>query len=671
MGELALSVENQQKIATALQDMVKTGVIPVARFIDVYDRERSIERQTPAFRTLEQMVANRSEAIPLALRRAVEDGFFVPLWSSLLEVAAHSLSNADASITAIADEIGAPESVGVMQRVLRSAGLRSVSTLPAILRTARATALVTAKVPGTNKTTFGTGFLVSPTLMLTAAHVVEPLIANMKEIPGSAETATVQFFNQLEQTKGQWPVKARFASKWLVCMSPPNGSNGKLALSDSSEAAQRLDFALIRLSEPVGDVEAVDVTEPPDPELNGRLTVMGYGGGTECLFDDHIVKQLDAAGCRILHDVNTVEGISGGPCIDSSGRAVGLHEGSLTAVEPAYNRAIHLRAVRQWMKKGGSDPLTPRSEPPRGIYDRETRRAWVAAGETLLGKTEVDRQQWLDSVAHLSPDDPRGGASTDVFHPVFGRSDFHDWITAATDIDGPRRIALYSGQPGSGKSFSAAILRQRLKDSGDRVVVIPPAAAKKPLPEVMDFLTSEAGGQNVNGSDVLLRPTEGVIRRDLLPDTFSQLLGVVRGGSRPSALLWLIVDLGDDSALTSESLSNWKKFLIEAEKRTWVRLLIVGLSTANRGDFRASAAKPDQVESRSISPITSDEFLESISAQARAQHLDAAQWAQESSVLWDEMVEPLSPREGRSVIAVRAALEIRTMMRKAAEDSDE
>jgi V8-like Glu-specific endopeptidase len=666
MAGLALPAADQKTIVDAVTDLVRTRAVAISDFIRAYNEHRSIEHQSPRFAVLDVENGGEMQAVPAALNRALQEGFFIALWSSLLERLTRPLP-ADPRLASIPNVVGSVGPVGTMQSVLRIAGLRNVATLPSIVRVARATALISAKVPGRNEKTFGTGFLVSPTLLLTAAHVVEPLIEEMKERAGSTEDASILFHNQLEGP-GQWPVKARLAPQWLVCMSPPNGSNGKLALDNVPDAAQKLDFALIQLSEPVGNVTGtVDVTSPPDPEVQGRLTVIGYEGGSACVLDDHVISELAAEACRIHHGVNTVSGMSGGPCIDSEGRAVGLHEGSVTAVNPEYNRAVSLKSVREFMRRGRQDPLLADTGPLRGISDREARRAWIAAGEALLGTIEAQRLEWLDSVAHFNPDDPRGGTSTDIFHPVFGRQELQDWISDATLGDSMRRIALLSGLPGSGKSFSGAILRHRVRGAQHHIVQVPPSVAKRPIAEVVEFIVTEAGGQNPPSADSVLRPSAGVVRRDLLPECFNELSAILRARSGESALLWIFVDVGEDSALTGDTSRDWKEFVIEAEKHAWVRLLMVGLSNTRRGEFRAAAAKPEKVESKSVVPITADEFLDSIKAQAEAFHLDPRHWSEESSKLWDDVVEPLAPNQGRSVLAVRLALEIRMMMTEAAE----
>ncbi len=665
MGDGTLPLEDRDQLVRGVMDLVSAGVVSVDDFIRAYNEHRSILKQTPRFAVLDVEAGGEMEAIPAALRLAIADDFLVALWMALLQKMA-KLHADEEKLKAIQAAIGTMAPVGIMQKVLRAAGVRPVKTIPSLMRAARATALISAKVPGTSRKTFGSGFMVAPTLMMTAAHVVEQLIDNENELEDSAQSVTVEFWNQLEG-QGQWPVKAHFAKKWLVCMSPPNGQDGKLALGDPADAARQLDFALVQLSEPIGNITGtVDMLDPPDPAVEGRLTVIGYPGGTECVFDDHQVTKYEAATGRIQHDVNAQAGMSGGPCIDHEGKLVGLHEGSVTNANPEYNRAVHLKLVRASIKKKAPDPLLMNTGPLQAIFARDVRQAWVAAGETLIGTTDQKRTEWLDSVAHLNPDDVRAGVSADVLHPVFGRTGFQSWIDEASLENSSRRIALISGDPGAGKSFSLSILREKLRSAQHRVVFVQPTMANRAIEQVLEFIVSESGGKSLKPTDATLRPDAGMLRRDLLPGLFEQLSDLIASRGGKGELLWIAIDVGDDAALTGDIARDLKQFLINAEKEPWVRLVIVGLSNSRRGEFRAAAAKPNEVESSSLKPVSVEEFLDTMLKQAEALQLDPKHWEQESTLLWDEEVESLSTKEGRSVIAVRLALELRALMLKEA-----
>jgi V8-like Glu-specific endopeptidase len=654
---------DESAIVEAVTDLVRNKKILVPDFREAFDRRRSIEKQTPSFDVLLTIEGGELNAIRAALRKAMQDGFFAVLFSSLVGLAPGEFAE-DPRLKEIPKYLAESQPIGSMQSVLRATGFRAVATLPSLVRAAQATALIQATRAGT--TAFGTGFLVAPSLLLTASHVIEPLLENGAERSGAAGDASIQFHNQLE-AEGHWPYKLRLApSNWLVSISPPNGKNGALAQTSAQEAAQKLDFALLRLADVVsGAIEPVDIKTPPEPEENGRLTVMGYQGGSECFFDDRLLRNDEVSSCRIRYDANTADGMSGGPCIDSRGRAVALHEGTIKA-NPEYNRAINLGAVRRWMQKAGADPLLEDAGMLRSVQDREARRAWIAAGERLLGSTPGERQQWLNSVVAFNPDDTRGGVSPDIFHPVFGRKDFQEWIDRARLAASGNRIALLSGNPGSGRTFCATILRHRLRAAHHHVIVTPQTVIGKPAAEILEWLLAQVTAQSWKSPDERLRPMAGVLRRDALPDTFSVLKNAMLDRFGAEGILWLFADV-EDSTLTPDQAENWKLIMGEAGKHPFVRFIAVGLSNAQRGEFVQAAEHQNDILSRTLSPITSDEFSDYIAAQAESFHLKPQEWTPQGTVLWDKYVEPYAPQEGRSVRAVRLALEIRVSMLSAAE----
>jgi V8-like Glu-specific endopeptidase len=661
------------KQIAAVVDRVRSGAVPIADFIAAYDETRSIEKMSPRFAAL---AAGRTEeeAVEAALLRAADDGFYVALLIALLDRGQKRSTDvqplASVAKSAIADSAAQP--IGTMQRMLSLASTRPIESLFHIQNAGRASGLIKiGNVPDSQKKSAGTGFLVSPTLLLTAAHVIESLVENGKQRPGSEDQAIVEFHNRLQAPQGVWPVRVRFAPQWLVCMSPPNGSNGRIDLTPAEEAGKKLDFALIELSEPAGDITGVvDIAEPPDPQAPGRLAVIGYTGGTACAFDDRELEEFDAAACRLRHLSNTEAGMSGGPCLDVEGRVIGVHEGAIDTAQPPYNRAVNLRSIRTSMLQKGEDPLSGVVGPIRGLSDREARKAWVAAGETLIGTTPDLRQQWLDSVVQFNPDDPRAGASPDVFHPVFGRQVLHKWVSAAAAAGAESRIALITGLSGTGKSFTGFILKHRLRAPRHRVALIPPMLARKPLADIAAFLLQQAGAvsavlESTQGPP--LRPPAGILRRDVFPETFSQLATLVRPPSNPNGVLWIFADLGDDATLDDDTITAWKQFLAEAEKQAFVRLSIAGIGIAHRGVFRAAASKPELVKTESLTALTRAEMSEWIGAQAEALRVDRDDWVEEAENLWDESVEPVGAPQGRSVLAVRLVLQLRSLMQKAAE----
>jgi hypothetical protein len=652
----------ESQLIDLVTSLIEKGHIPAKEFIRAYDEHRSVQKQTPQFATLAvDASGNEIAAVREAVRQARQDHFFIGLWSTLLDRSAGSLFG-NVEVQNIAEQLYTEGAAGTMQSVLRSEGFRYVKTYPALMSAARATGLVTVKgAPA------GTGFLIGPDLVMTAAHVVLPLTHGEKATPDSENLIEVQFFNQLE-SPGSWPIRVRPAKDWLVMMSPPHGIPPALQLEDPLLSLTQLDFVVIRLAKPIGnDIGYVDIRQPASPEVQTRLTVIGYPGGSECVSDDALVVAHNASSGRVHHGVNTKDGMSGGPCLDYSGSVIAIQEGAVTAEIPNYNRAVHLTPVRKCLIRGGSDLLEPISEPLWSISDADARREWVSNGQTLLGKTDEAQAEWLDLIGPYNLDAPAGAQSGDSFHPVFGRAEFQKWIDSALPIDAQSRIAMMSGAHGVGKSFSARLLRAKLRKSQQELVYVSPETTRSALAIVLDLIYAQVSGSSPSeaSTDNALRPPAGVLRRDVLPDALEDIRKLVTKRPKASARLWLAIDFGEEPNLAPD-LTPWKQFLIEAEKQPWLRVVMMGLTKGRYEEFLQVLANRSAVFREPLNAVSAADFEECLGrilkSVAPAEKLE--DWQAKFSTYWDS-VDGLSPGEGRTVEAVRMALNFRTTAQSA------
>ena len=330
-----------QQVADGIAQLVCTGVIDVNHFRLAYNEARP--PSSSLFAVFEVEAGGDVAAVPLAVIAAWEKFCVNLVERLLLLVSSEALENED--LRRIVHSLGT-RVPGRIQSVLRSQGPGLVRTLTHLIRSARATALIRTTSCHEKAPTYGTGFLVGPDLVLTAAHVVASLMDGDVPRAGSEQDASIEFHNQLEGA-GMWPVRSRLrpSPDWLISKSPQDGMGAQSGGNPPEQTAKALDYALIQLSEPVGSsIGVVDIVDPPHPHKSDRLTVIGYGGGSECLYDDHVIEEHDLVSHRIHHEVSTVEGMSGGPCLDGDGRAVAIHEGSVKVAAPPYNRAVALGA---------------------------------------------------------------------------------------------------------------------------------------------------------------------------------------------------------------------------------------------------------------------------------------------------------------------------------------
>lgn len=635
--------------------------IPLPDFVRAYDDYRSLSKQSPQFAALEADFGSAEAALVPAIQRARDDQFFTPLWTTLLE---RLRLEEDATANAITEAL-ATGSIGTMQRVLRAEGFRRVASWPRLIRAAKVTALIKVNLPG--GIAYGTGFLVGPDLLMTAAHVVSELVDDEGQArDGSADQIVAEFHNQLESS-GHWPIVVRVAKRWLEAMSPPLGTPPQLAPTNVPDAGQRLDFALIRLAEQVGgEIGFIDMRNPPEAEKNVPLTIIGYPGGSDCLSDDHLVIDLEAAAARVRHGVNAVAGMSGSPCFGGDGMPVAIHEGAVDT-PPPYNRAIALRSIRAVVSGRVPDLLDHAAGPLMAIDDTEARRQWAIAGEMRSSDPQT-RASWLSTIAPFDPRSTAGAQSDDSFHPVFGRTAFVEWLERASASDAESRVAFVTGPPLSGKSFSLNIIRDRLRRGAQQLIALGPEALRDPLSVAIDRMvrmTAIAPTVGAGPGGVALRPLTGVARRDVVPAALNDLERLVGARQVGSRLLWLVLDFGTDLNMTAELSAQWKEWLTQSAPRSWLRTVVIGLRSSRQKEF-AAALTPPTAFREDLNPLGIDDFQASMEAVlgAVAPLVEVSDVQERIDEDWDQ-IDQLTPAEGRTVEAVRAVLVFRQTIRNA------
>ncbi|MHB8268819.1 trypsin-like peptidase domain-containing protein [Bradyrhizobium sp.] len=183
----------------------------------------------------------------------------------------------------------------------------------------------------------GTGFLVGPDLVLTCYHVVENYIDVNDPATGALRDESklgCRFDYAVESAGENWGTVVPVANPgWLVAHSRFSavdpGDEGGLP------ATTELDYALIRLAQPVGNaavgtapgkrgwIAASSLTPLPGP-TDVVFIVQHPKGAALKLAVGTVIKQ-NPNGTRIRYDTNTEGGSSGAPCFDAKLDLVGLH----------------------------------------------------------------------------------------------------------------------------------------------------------------------------------------------------------------------------------------------------------------------------------------------------------------------------------------------------------
>lgn len=480
------------------------------------------------------------------------------------------LSDSDAA-ESIVHEVMNANVGGRMQALVEPGGLLGRETLEGILAVDAATAIV---YRGSH--VIGTAFLAAPDLVLTAAHVV------LKDDGADFEKVLQGelSFSFRGNARSTQPVVAYpAAAKPLVASSLPWGRPPNvLHVTPPNDSPKRLDFALIRLDREVRHVDPLNVEAPPKPALKDALVILGFSGGNAMRWHVGSVAAVDTA--RLHHRANALPGMSGSCCINVEGKPVALHEGSLESKTFAIdgtknvvgvNRAMCLWMIRNTMDSGPGDPLRKRSGSAAiEFHDEAMVRRWAKAGlrfspVELAGKWS----EWVKVAVGTSPDE--AGVVKD-FHPWFRRDIFEAWVDQNSPTgDSKNRLCIVSGNPGTGKSFLASILRMRVQDDAKDVVVISATATTA-------WSWNEAIENWGISLDVTsrLRPDAGVARHDEAPKAAET---VARHGNRKGVSarpLFVLIDFDGNASFQTGEEPPWLPFMAELLGYPWVRLVVVG-----------------------------------------------------------------------------------------------
>jgi len=200
------------------------------------------------------------------------------------------------------------------------------------------------RVEGKN---YGTGFLVGDDLVLTNYHVVEP------EVTGSALISDLGFrfdYSTADRADRQGFL-VRAAKDWLVKSAPYSAAD--LKANAGEPAPSELDFALIRLAEPIGKGSSGSLArsfiamsaQAPSPNEGDIVFIVQHPQGGPLALAAGIVEKPVPGRPRIRYDANTERGSSGSPVFNASLSLVSLHHAGDPNWEPTYNQGIPIGPI--------------------------------------------------------------------------------------------------------------------------------------------------------------------------------------------------------------------------------------------------------------------------------------------------------------------------------------
>jgi V8-like Glu-specific endopeptidase len=579
----------------------------IAATASIYDGLAERIPEAPRFASLLASCGSDEEALDHARAYAIKHGFFIE-WQLIIlklleQTGIFTPPEALDSIKVLDRVIDVFKNMfhGNMQALVSDRRLFNATVLVDLIRAGRACALVTANGCGAARQ--GTGVLVAPNLVITAAHVIQPLVANVSAEENNC-LIQIQFRNRLEAPSGQWPLTAEADADWLESWSPPCGDYPKLGPG----AADKLDFVLIRLRESINDIAPLSASDPPSPQKGQQIFVIGHPGNGDLLFHGDEILDIQQDTARVHHGASTLNGMSGSPCLDYRGRFIAIQEGNIedpTRKPPKFNRAIALHAIRQAITATGNDPLAPVSKRLWKIEDANLRREWATMGlQEIKPSLKGD---WESALSRFGPNSP---LRKDPFYPVIGRADFQRWIDHARTEE--PRIAFVHGGRTAGKSFSAAILREKLRGEEDSVVIVGAEPIGRANTEELLSLMLDPikfGGRATTSLDGgAVRPAAGVLRYDRMIPTLDEIH--VQMSENNLKRVWVLADLGSAEAWSNPGVALfWTQLLEHVRDRGWLRVALAGLDEAAIGQLRSSLGKNSTFIER-IAPVTEEELLE-------------------------------------------------------------
>lgn len=217
----------------------------------------------------------------------------------------------------------------------------------------------------------GTGFLVGPDVMMTNHHVMRYVIDD--SVPPNGVTVLFDYKLNAADKPVNLGTRAKLAASWLIDSSTHSATD-KVALPSVPETpADELDYALVRLAEPVGCMPVptnapnrtsrgtvagdpkrgwIKVGQPPPMVApNAPLLILQHPnmGMMKLAWGPRSVTAVNSSGTRLRHVTATLPGSSGSPCFDASFDLVALHHAGdpaeTTLIPATYNQAVPMTAI--------------------------------------------------------------------------------------------------------------------------------------------------------------------------------------------------------------------------------------------------------------------------------------------------------------------------------------
>jgi hypothetical protein len=200
----------------------------------------------------------------------------------------------------------------------------------------------------------GTGFLVGPSTVMTNWHVIRKVLE-----PDSWTRISCRFdYLMLPDGSVQEGVRIPLGDKGILASSPASDAELTASPDEPPPAADQLDYALLRLAEPVGNQRGwVEIPETTIELPAGSPLIIAQhplAAPMKLALDTDSIIGLVGNGLRLRYHTNTEPGSSGSPCFNMDWRLVALHHlGDPVEGPPVFNQGVPAGLIRADIEKKG------------------------------------------------------------------------------------------------------------------------------------------------------------------------------------------------------------------------------------------------------------------------------------------------------------------------------